>query len=436
MSQRREMRMLRIVLLILMVVMFCTSGYGRTIHVDQNDLAAFATIQAAIDDANDGDTVLVAGGTYRGDGNRDIDFRGKAIAVKSEAGPRTCIIACQGSWDDSHRGFYFHSGEDGDSVLDGFTITGGVVGEFGGGGGGICCYGSSPSIRHCMVVGNVAGAGAGIALGQSDAVISNCIVAGNRARLWSGRGGCVGGGLSCAQGRPIIRNCTICGNQAYGNGGGVTATDQRTTLLLVNCILVSNKGSVGTQLFSGGCTMIIGCPEIQIINCCLEDEPDAVFVENWSDPRRLSESCIQLDPLFAQPGHWYFDSTPGDSWGYVWVEGDYHLKSQAGRWDPVNGTWVKDEVTSPCIDAGDPNSPVRAEPFLNGGRINMGAYGGTAEASKSPSGLHAPYGAGAREPNDPYLIYTAEQFKAIGANPDDWDRHFAGEAANGMADTW
>jgi hypothetical protein len=222
----------------------------------------------------------------------------------------------------------------------------------------------------------------------------------------------------------MVRNCTICGNHAYGTGGGVDATDQRTTLLLVNCILVSNKGSVGTQLFSGGCTMIIGCPEIQIINCCLEDEPDAVFVENWSDPRRLSESCIQLDPLFAQPGHWYFDSTPGDSWGYVWVEGDYHLKSQAGRWDPVNGTWVKDEVTSPCIDAGDPNSPVGAEPFPNGGRVNMGAYGGTAEASKSPSGVHARYGDGAGEPNDPYLIYTAAQFKAIGANPDDWDRHF------------
>ena len=42
-----------------------------------------------------------------------------------------------------------------------------------------------------------------------------------------------------------------------------------------------------------------------------------------------------------------------------------------------------DEVTSPCIDAGDPMSPIGREPFPNGGRINMGAYGGTAEASKS-----------------------------------------------------
>ena len=45
--------------------------------------------------------------------------------------------------------------------------------------------------------------------------------------------------------------------------------------------------------------------------------------------------------------------------------------------------WVIDDVTSPCIDAGDPMSPIGHEPFPNGGRINMGAYGGTAEASKS-----------------------------------------------------
>jgi hypothetical protein len=64
------------------------------------------------------------------------------------------------------------------------------------------------------------------------------------------------------------------------------------------------------------------------------------------------------------------------------------------------------------------------EPFPNGGIVNMGAYGGTAEASKSPSGLHAQYGGGTGEPNDPYLIYTAEQMNAIGVEPNDWDKHF------------
>ena len=64
-------------------------------------------------------------------------------------------------------------------------------------------------------------------------------------------------------------------------------------------------------------------------------------------------------------------------------EGDYHLKSQAGRYDPNTQSWVIDDVTSPCIDSGDPDSPIGQEPFPNGGIINMGAYGGTSEASKS-----------------------------------------------------
>ncbi|GAG24433.1 unnamed protein product, partial [marine sediment metagenome] len=67
----------------------------------------------------------------------------------------------------------------------------------------------------------------------------------------------------------------------------------------------------------------------------------------------------------------------------IWVDGDYHLKSQAGRYAPTTQSWVYDDVTNPCIDAGNPLSPIGAEPFPNGGIINMGAYGGTTEASKS-----------------------------------------------------
>jgi hypothetical protein len=97
----------------------------------------------------------------------------------------------------------------------------------------------------------------------------------------------------------------------------------------------------------------------------------------------LGEGNIDSDPLFAAPGYWDPNGTPDDPSDDAWVDGDYHLKSQAGRWDPVGGSWVIDEVTSPCIDAGDPNSLIGLEPFPNGGRVNMGAYGGTAEASKS-----------------------------------------------------
>ena len=92
---------------------------------------------------------------------------------------------------------------------------------------------------------------------------------------------------------------------------------------------------------------------------------------------------INIDPLFANPGHWDTNSTPEDVNDDYWINGDYHLKSQAGRWDSNIQSWIQDEVTSPCIDTGDPNSPIGLEPFPNGGYINMGAYGGTSEASKS-----------------------------------------------------
>jgi len=51
---------------------------------------------------------------------------------------------------------------------------------------------------------------------------------------------------------------------------------------------------------------------------------------------------------------------------------------------PIDESWVQDDVTSPCIDSGDPMSPTSLEPVPHGGIVNMGAYGDTAEASKSP----------------------------------------------------
>lgn len=84
--------------------------------------------------------------------------------------------------------------------------------------------------------------------------------------------------------------------------------------------------------------------------------------------------CIAKDPCFADA-----------------ASGDFHLKSAAGRWNGT--TWVKDTVTSPCIDAGEASAAYANEPSPNGNRANMGAYGNTAEASKSISG-------GSTDPSD------------------------------------
>ena len=72
-------------------------------------------------------------------------------------------------------------------------------------------------------------------------------------------------------------------------------------------------------------------------------------------------------------------------------EGDYHLLSSRGRYlkvnpDDFNGKnslWIIDDVDSPLLDAGDPLDDFDAEPEPNGGRINIGAYGGTNQASRS-----------------------------------------------------
>jgi len=93
------------------------------------------------------------------------------------------------------------------------------------------------------------------------------------------------------------------------------------------------------------------------------------FWQNGTDFSSTSSGVanfLNSNPLFADPAN-----------------GDYHLRSQAGRWEHATQAWIKDDVTSPCIDAGDMSSPIGLELFPNGGIVNLGAYGGTAEASKS-----------------------------------------------------
>ena len=78
----------------------------------------FDAIQEGIDAAVDGDTVLVQDGTYAGAGNKDLDYGGKAITVRSANGPETCVIDCE----NDGRGVYFDGGETAASILEGVTI--------------------------------------------------------------------------------------------------------------------------------------------------------------------------------------------------------------------------------------------------------------------------------------------------------------------------
>ena len=89
-------------------------------------------IQDAIDGTTNGDTIIVTAGTYTGVGNKDLDFSNglpagqtRAITLVSESGADVTIIDCQATELDPHRGFYFHSGENSASVVDGFTVENG-----------------------------------------------------------------------------------------------------------------------------------------------------------------------------------------------------------------------------------------------------------------------------------------------------------------------
>jgi len=260
-------------------------------------------------------------------------------------------------------------------------------------GGAIGLFGDADAtIANCLFERNSAPRGGAIYREYSHrgVILRDCIFSGNSA----GRGGALFGLYGSA-----VTNCIFAGNQA-GWGGAVDSDCSGPEF--VNCTFVANRADNGNAMARYSCRM---SPEQPIImtNCILWDDGNEVGTARNTYPVRFlktdirfsdvfdgwpGEGNIKVDPYFADPGHWDANGTPDDPNDDIWVHGDYHLKSQAGRWDPATESWVLDEVTSPCINAGDPNSPVGDEPEPNGGRINMGTYGGTAEASKSYSGEH------------------------------------------------
>ena len=235
--------------LIVIVGILCitaTAGWGETIHVPSEA----ATIQEGIDAAANRDTVLVADGTYCGTGNRNIDFDGKNLVLRSENGPDVTVIDCEGDG----RGLYFHSGENWDAVVHGFTVTNGY-----GEGGGIYCVDSSPVIRKCIITGNTngsAGHGGGIYCSGGTPVIMQSTISQNS----TGADG-YGGGLYARYSSVVITRCTISDNSAagaWGTGGGLHFYSSTPTM--VNCTVSDNYANDGGGFWLTSSPMIItGC---------------------------------------------------------------------------------------------------------------------------------------------------------------------------------
>jgi hypothetical protein len=236
----------------------------------------YLTIQAAIDAAAPGDTVLVAPGTYTGDGNRDLDFYGKNIVVRSEAGPEVTIIDCQASAGDPHRGFCLHSGESQHAVIEGFTIVNAQAsfetGLYQCYGGGIFCEGSSPTIRsnvieQCGAVYGGIGFG-GYDIGRGGAVASvfgDPVIEGNtlRKNTASGSYGGSGGAIYCLSGQPIIQGNVVEHNSAVydvhggtGGDGAAVFCDGAARATITGNTVVGNQYGGGWGLMS-----VITCTE-------------------------------------------------------------------------------------------------------------------------------------------------------------------------------
>ncbi len=391
----------------------------------------FDAIQDAVDTAVPGDIVMVLNGTYNGEGNRDLDFKGKAITVRSEDpnDPSLVTIECDGTVDRPHRGFNFHSYETSLSVLDGMTITGGYY-ELGGG----IFFGdcAQPTVTNCIFSNNSASLGGG-AYNESSPLLTNCKFTANSADAGGGmynsayEPGCNpvltncifqsnavthnGGGMyNWGQTSPTLTGCEFIRNSVSDGGGGAIRNNESGNPTLTNCLFVENSAETfggGIRNSNGSGTTLVNCtfgansaddgnalactgddggeesPSIvRIANCILWDGGDEIYSD---DDSRITAnySDVQSNPNTGLwPGQGNIDAKPhfmGPG------NGDYHLKSQAGRWEPTSQSWIRDQVTSPCIDAGDTNSPVGLEPSPNSNIINMGAYGGTAEASKSYS---------------------------------------------------
>jgi len=271
-------------------------------------------------------------------------------------------------------------------------------------GGGLCNAESEPNLTGCTFSDNSANDEGGGIYNDSctNSVITGCTFIGNSA--YSG-----GGLYGYYQTNAVLSGCTFIGNTAQEEGGAMN--NWSCDLTISNCIFsgnsatyncvgllnIANNLTVTNCTFAGNTSVRPGhitdfflanmFPPgyIEFVNCIIRDGENTIWNDNnstivvsYSNVAGGWEGRgnIDVDPLFADPN-----------------SGDYHLKSQAGRWtstssvesDPNSESWVLDEVTSPCIDAGDPNSPVAFEPQPNGGRINMGAFGGTNQASMIPT---------------------------------------------------
>ncbi len=307
---------------------------GRSWHVSTDHTGDAPTIQAGLDSASAGDTVLVACGVYR-----EYDIRMKSgVCLRSATGDPSCATI-----DDADQGRVFSCElVDEEATIEGFAITGGHArgSPPNHHGGGIYCKQASPSIQSCLIQGNIADwAGGGMAcfdgsaprltdcvftgnsgyragavfIYSSDPVFTDCLLSGNSAATWGGAvltgeesGGsfvrCTisdntayeGGGVYYQDAGTSFAGCDISGNTATHNGGGVfILICQDARLRLTGCTISRNRAlnSGGVHIGRNSSAYLEGCVisdnEVEVAgggmyvyNDCDPDLVDCAFIRN------------------------------------------------------------------------------------------------------------------------------------------------------------
>ncbi|MGA2093884.1 MAG: immunoglobulin-like domain-containing protein [Sedimentisphaerales bacterium] len=289
----------------------------------------YPTIQSAIDAADDNDTIFVQPGTYY----ENINLRGRAIRVTSADGPSVTIIDGNGTGPVVQ----CSSGEEPNTALDGFTITGGDTNL----GGGMYNENSGPTIVNCIFRNNTAESGGAVFNKNSNPIISNCI-------FWKNHAG-NGGGIYDDNSTPVISNCTFSQNSASGNGGELCDSNESNTVA-TNCIFrdvyeppVFNS-SFNSPFEHGVIDTMINLPG-PVIYADSESHINVTYSDVGSEWLFFGHDNIAADPCFIDA-----------------AAGDFRLRPD-----------------SPCIDAGDNNNPfisrtdLNKKPRIFGASVDMGA---------------------------------------------------------------